>query len=71
MLLPPVALLPRTDFSSPTTQEVLLPPPSIPRKNATRMFYHKGLTLQVQTQVLGGFILDNYADGERVARHHL
>src|SRR5689334_25447650 len=63
MLLPPATLLPSTDFSSPTTQEVLLPPRSIPRKYATRLFYHKGLTLQVQTQVLGGFILHNYATG--------
>jgi SSS family transporter len=70
MLLPPATPLPKTDFSSPTTQEVLLPPPSIPRKNATRLFYHKGLTLRVQAQVLGGFILDNCGDGGRVARHH-
>ena len=62
-LLPAAIPLPSTDFSSPTRHEVLLPPPSIPRKTATRLFYHKGLTLQVQTQVLGRFIRHNYATG--------
>ena len=33
-LLPPAAPAPRTQFSSPITQEVLLPPPSMPRKIA-------------------------------------
>jgi hypothetical protein len=32
---------------------------------ATRLFYHKGLTLQVQTEVRDGFIRDNDANGSR------